>query len=59
MGNKRFTSNVSSGELLNVPAEFADLNNVEKGDTLEVEVVAHKKDGQGIVYERDEQTQSQ
>ena len=55
--NKTFQSNVISGELLNIPVEFASLHDVERGDLLEVEVVRHKKDGR-MVYERDAEAET-
>lgn len=40
----KFTAKVASGGLLNIPQNFEDMYDIEKGDLLELEVVKHKKE---------------
>ena len=45
---KTFVANVISGELVNIPDTFADHHDVRQGDTVELKVVSHKRDGQEL-----------
>lgn len=48
MTGKSFVANVISGELVNVPDTFADHHDIRQGDTLELQVVSHKRDGETL-----------
>lgn len=54
---REFTAEVSSGGILNIPKTFADMNDIEQGDKLEVQVKRHKKSDGETVYESPEATQ--
>lgn len=41
-----FTSKVTSGGMLNIPAKFQEMHNVEEDDLIEVEMKRHKKTGE-------------
>lgn len=43
---RTFTTSVISGELLNVPDTFANHHDIKKGDTVEVQLLSHKRDGE-------------
>lgn len=38
-----FTTEVTSGGMLNIPAKFQKMHGVEEGDLVEVEMKRHKK----------------
>lgn len=38
-----FTSKVRSGGMLNIPAKFQEMHDVEEDDLIEVEMKRHKK----------------
>lgn len=44
----QFTAKVTSGGMLNIPQNVQDLNNIEKDDLVEVEILRHRKDGQEV-----------
>lgn len=49
MSEPQFVSAVISGEMLNIPSKFAEHHDIRKGDTVEVAVVSHKRDGEELM----------
>ena len=47
---KQFPSEVRGDISVNIPSNFAKMNDVREGDVLLMEVLTHKRDGD-IVYE--------
>lgn len=57
MGNgKTFTTAVISGELLNVPDTFANHHDIRQGDTVEVQLISHKR-GDEMLYDMNAEEQ--
>ena len=46
--SRSFVANVISGNMVTIPNSFADHHDIRKGDTVELEVTSHKRDGEKI-----------
>lgn len=44
----QFTAKVTSGGMLNIPQNVQEMNDIEKDDLVEVEILRHRKDGQEV-----------
>lgn len=50
---KTFVSNVISGRMINVPEAFADHHDIQKGDSVEISIESHKRDGEELLNTED------
>lgn len=50
---KTFTTSVISGGLVNIPDKFARHHDVQKGDSVELKIVSHKRDDEFLYQEQE------